>query len=808
MRVPEDVSQTVSRWRWLTLLFLLLFTPTLYAACEVSEQRGDYAAALGCWQEAMVAGEGAPGVALYRRARAWRMLGYREVAAEELERLALVAEVSPAVTLAAELLSAQLALERGEREAVREQALGLRQQAAELRRYGLQADAEQLLGDLAALAGDAAAAARYYTEAYATATLAESPVAQVVALLARAQLAGEAGRSDSDQALVQIRQLPLGDLRSALIVRWVEQRRGAQTLAPGVAFVLLGEVIEGARAGGNLRLLSRASGILGAIYEEAERYGEALALTGEAIRVADPLRDGDLLLRWEWQQGRLQQALGESQAALQALRRASYHLDRIRFDLPVDYSAGRSSFRETLEPLYLDLVELLLTQAAEQQGAPRQRLLDEVQETMERLKTAELQDYFRDACAVTPSSLSALGVLHPRTAVLYPILLPQRLELLVQIGEQKHHYRVAAPRGQVTFLSTRLSRALRPTSQGVRGYSKRLAQQLYHLLIEPLEPLLAEQQIDTLIYLPDGPLRMVPLDALWDGERFLLERFAVVVAPGLTLLDPRPTPRRGLVGLIAGVSTPGAAVDQLPAGMRDTLAGWSAPLANDLPSTSSSLATTRQLTFRTLPDLHSDNPPLPAQEAALTSERARQALALPGVGEELRRIAEIFPVQQLHDSDFQLERFADEVSKSYRIVHIASHGYFSGSPEESFVMTHDRLLDMHRLEQLFRSEAFSDQPVEILTLSACQTAEGDERSPLGLSGVAIRSGARSALGSLWPVADEAAQILLPGFYAQLHQDEQQSKAKALQQAKLDLMQQPQFAHPTFWSAFILIGNWL
>jgi CHAT domain-containing protein len=97
--------------------------------------------------------------------------------------------------------------------------------------------------------------------------------------------------------------------------------------------------------------------------------------------------------------------------------------------------------------------------------------------------------------------------------------------------------------------------------------------------------------------------------------------------------------------------------------------------------------------------------------------------------------------------------------------------------------------------------------VELLTLSACQTAEGDDRSPLGLTGVAIQSGARSALGSLWPVSDQATQRLLTGFYRHLL-DPALSKAESLQRAQRELLAEPEFRHPFFWSAFILVGNWL
>ena len=102
---------------------------------------------------------------------------------------------------------------------------------------------------------------------------------------------------------------------------------------------------------------------------------------------------------------------------------------------------------------------------------------------------------------------------------------------------------------------------------------------------------------------------------------------------------------------------------------------------------------------------------------------------------------------------------------------------------------------------------YSDQPVELLTLSACQTAAGDDRSALGLAGVAIKAGARSALGTLWFVNDEASSQLITDFYRHLLEPGQ-TKASALQLAQRSLITDPRYRHPGYWSPFLLIGNWL
>ena len=110
----------------------------------------------------------------------------------------------------------------------------------------------------------------------------------------------------------------------------------------------------------------------------------------------------------------------------------------------------------------------------------------------------------------------------------------------------------------------------------------------------------------------------------------------------------------------------------------------------------------------------------------------------------------------------------------------------------------DRLFEKRRLGIL--------KPIELLVMSACQTARGDDRAVLGLSGFALRSGARSTLGSLWPVSDESTTELMILFYQQLAKGDI-SKAEALRQAQLQLLKDSKFSHPYFWSAFILVGNW-
>jgi CHAT domain-containing protein len=101
---------------------------------------------------------------------------------------------------------------------------------------------------------------------------------------------------------------------------------------------------------------------------------------------------------------------------------------------------------------------------------------------------------------------------------------------------------------------------------------------------------------------------------------------------------------------------------------------------------------------------------------------------------------------------------------------------------------------------------FRDRPLELLTLSACDTSAGDERAALGLSGMAVRAGARSTLGTLWPVNDDATAELVGRFYRELSRPGG-SRAEALRRAQLAALAEPDFAHPSYWSPFVMIGSW-
>ena len=279
----------------------------------------------------------------------------------------------------------------------------------------------------------------------------------------------------------------------------------------------------------------------------------------------------------------------------------------------------------------------------------------------------ELEDYFRDDCVARYlARKQSVELTAPRTAVIYPVPLPDRLELLVSIGSEMRQFTVPVGEAELRREALALRRLLekRTTYQYLPH-----ARRLYDWIIRPMEATLASAGVDTLVFVPDQPLRSIPLSALHDGHDFLVTRFAIATVPSLTLVEPRPL----------------------------------------------SLRTSRVL-------------------ASGLTESVQGFPALPYASEELDELGALAGTEVLRDRAFteaNLERELRE--KSFAIVHLASHAQFDADSRRSFLLTYDGRMTIDQLESSMKSNRYRDQPVELLFLSACQTAAGDERAALGLA---------------------------------------------------------------------------
>lgn len=508
------------------------------------------------------------------------------------------------------------------------------------------------------------------------------------------------------------------------------------------AAALLQEAAAMAEERHEARLASYAYGYLGHLYESERRVDEALQLSRRAVFAAQSARAPESLYRWQWQSGRLLTRLGKLDEALSAYQEAAATLQPIRAEVSFASQTSLEPGQQTIRSLHFELADLLLQRAALMGDDPQaESYLKAARDAIEAYKAAELRDYFRDDCVdQMQARITKLDVVSPSTAVIYPIIFSDRTELLVSFPDGLKRLSVPVTSSALTAEIRSFRRTLEKRT--TREYLPH-AQQLYDWLLRPLGEDLRRHQVDTLIFVPDGALRTIPMSALHDGAQFLIAQYAVAMTPGLDLTDPQPINR--------------TRAQLLSSGLTKAVQGF---------------------------------PPLPH------------------VAEEMNYIHSLFKGEQLLDKSFVTSRLEKELEDGrYSILHIATHGQFATDVSQSFLLTFDDRLTMSQLEHLVGLFRFRQDPLELLTLSACQTGIGDDRAALGLAGIAVKAGARSALATLWFINDEASSELVSEFYRRLH-DTSISKARALQLAQLKLLSEGLYAHPAYWSAFLLLNNWL
>lgn len=532
--------------------------------------------------------------------------------------------------------------------------------------------------------------------------------------------------------------ITLGLEYAELGTRVAEEREGLLTLAASA----LEGAGEAGKTIGDARAMSYAFGYRGRLYEQAQRHEEALLLTRLAVAEAQKVNAPESLYRWLWQAGRLLKQQGKLEEAMASYREAAEIVQAIRPELAATAGGPAGSFRESVGRIFFELADLSLRLADKTQDqAQVQSRLVQAREAVELFKASELRDYFQDDCVdMLRFRVTSLDQVSRTAAVLYPIVLPDRTELLVSLPDGLHRVTVPVGAERLTqeVRSFRHLLEKRTTNQYLPH-----AQQLYDWLIRPLEPSLKAFPLDTLVIVPDGPLRTIPLAALHDGKNFLVRTYAVATTPGLTLTDARPLRRDDAKALAAGLTV---AVQGFP--------------------------------------------------------------ALPYIESELSELKKLYGSRTLVNDAFSSSALGRELNDNrFAIVHVASHATFGAQKQDTFLLTFDGKVTMDKLNELIGVFRFRDDPLELLTLSACETAAGDDRAALGLAGVAIKAGARSALATLWSVSDAATSELVAEFYRQLR-NPGLSKAVALQRAQLAMMDDPIGKHPGYWAPFLLLNNWL
>jgi CHAT domain-containing protein len=197
---------------------------------------------------------------------------------------------------------------------------------------------------------------------------------------------------------------------------------------------------------------------------------------------------------------------------------------------------------------------------------------------------------------------------------------------------------------------------------------------------------------------------------------------------------------------------------------------------------------------------------------------------IPFVDQELRDIHGIYGGAVLQNQSFTASSLMERMKADpYQVLHIASHGIFTGEVSGSYILAWGGKLRMDQLGSIARLRRHSKAPLDLLVLSACSAAAGDERAPLGLAGVAVKAGARSAIAALWDVDDQATARFFSSLYRIMKEHPSLSKAEALRQAQLQMLRgtgrgravlagdgteqgetmEPSAA-PYYWAPFVLV----
>lgn len=586
--------------------------------------------------------------------------------------------------------------------------------------------------------------------------------------------------------------------------------------------------------------------------ELSEPWAEAMQLTRNAIALAEYIRASDIQYRWEWQLGRLLKATnegreickyGEEKEAIEeddskieneelseaekynsnndvlcTYEQAINTLAKVRKDLLFINSDVQFSFRDNVEPLYREYIDLLLSSPKRDED-----YLRKATELVDALQLAELENFL--GCNLESVQITK-KVVDPHAAIIYPIVLDKRLDVITVLPSPDNQDKEEEENKQL-FSIYELSVSDSDIENLVKVFRQTLAnpnsressrlrhsEQLYSWLIYPFESQLEEIEktfsknidIETLVFVLDGDLRNIPMAALWDQERakYLVEQYAIAVAPSLALVEPKP------------MSQP---ISTLAAGTTESL-----------------------------------NQPF----------RDEKFVPLENVKSELEKIDELLPTRVLLDKDFNRMSLKKRLQEGiFSIIHIATHGEFSSDASRTFIaISHEEkdennvqeemqqsdassytdkgdeaytdanndvengsteqpsienaeedqqfpdALFANELDTLLRDRPINSRDIELLVLSACKTAEGDNRATLGIAGLSIRAGARSTLATLWSVYDKSASQFMQAFYTELADHPGISRAKALQNAQIEFLQTGSFEHPSYWAAYIMVGNWL
>jgi CHAT domain-containing protein/tetratricopeptide (TPR) repeat protein len=485
------------------------------------------------------------------------------------------------------------------------------------------------------------------------------------------------------------------------------------------------------------RLQSYSLGIMGLVNEKRKKYIEAINYSEQAISVASSIQAEDLVYQWEWQNARNLQEINKSDSdyAIAAYKRAITSLDKIRKETLSINAEAQFSLRDNVEPLYRQFVDLTLKSTNLQKNNLRKVIIN-----IESLQRAEIENFLQ--CQLLNSEPKEIidAVNDPNAAVFYPIILDDRLEVILSLpnGETKR-FTSSVSKKELELTIKNFVEKIQQTHADTKQYQEEV--KLYDWLIRPAKSEITSN-IKTLVFVMDGSLRNIPVAALYDSkaQAFLMDQYFLAYTPGTKILGARSKSNRFSSALIAGLKN----------------------------------------------------------------------IKLKYIQKEVNAVKAYLPKStELTGADFTVENLSRLISSNYySVIHLATHGSFSSNPKKTYIEATDRNINIDEIQQLLsKQRKIRLNSIELLVLSACETAIGDRRAALGLAGVALRSGSNSTLASLWAVDDESTSQLMDKFYSVLTKNPNMTKAEALVIAQKDIRNKyDQYGY--YWAPFVLVGDWL
>lgn len=488
----------------------------------------------------------------------------------------------------------------------------------------------------------------------------------------------------------------------------------------------------------NQRMKSFTKGTLGKVYNSLGQTQKSKEYLKKALGLAQSIQAWDIAYRWQHELGRLYKQIGNVESANKFYEAAINNIEEVQSSTLSVNPEFKYRFRDRIEPVYQEY----LTAISSNSNPDLNKLI----QVKSKLRLAELKNFLQ--CNRLPLFERLIKKenqekLINTSPIIYIFKLEEKVEIIIKTTDNNSLVHYTANLKEVSYSVDDFIQILQSPKFITFPEEKFItySQNLYNLLLLPVEKYLPAN--GSLIFVLDDYFQGIPFSLLHNGKHYLLENYDTSIS--LSSRQTQASSAPNLKALVAGIS-------QINPDLSHSIKDKFTPL----PEVKTEISNLKQSLKRTVELVN----------AEFTSKNFQQSM--------VKR-------------------------KDFPVVHISTHGKFSSDPEKTFVLAWDKPINVREFEFLLRNRP---NLIDLLVLSACQTAKGDKRSTLGIAGVAVMTGARSTLASLWLVEEVSTAQLMGDFYKGLNKG--LGKVEALRQAQLTLLKNPEYSHPYYWAPFILV----